>query len=85
MTQRGSDPKVPGALAGLFVLPVICCVGLVLLVGAGLSASIAIAIVAGALFGGIVLLGALVLLAVRIRRRRAAQRHVPTHQIGDQL
>jgi hypothetical protein len=67
MTENRSSGLSMGAL---LALPILCCLGLTLLIGAGLSIA-ALAWVGGLALGGAALAFAIVLLAVR-RRRSAA-------------
>ena len=64
-----NEPKGIG-LAGLALLPIVCCIGLPLLLAAGLSAA-AFALIGGVTVGAVALAAALALLVVRTRRRRA--------------
>ena len=64
-----SEPKGIG-MAGLALLPIVCCVGLPLLLAAGLSVA-AFALIGGVTVGAVALAAALALLVVRTRRRRA--------------
>lgn len=64
-----SEPKGIG-LAGLALLPIACCVGLPLLLAAGVSVA-AFALIGGIAVGAVALAAAVALLAVRARRRRA--------------
>ena len=57
-------------LAGLALLPIVCCVGLPLLLAAGLSVA-AFALIGGIAVGAVALAAAVALLLVRARRRRA--------------
>ncbi len=77
-----NDPtKGAGLGAGLVaLLAVVCCAGLPLLVGAGLSVAI-LAWVGGIVVGVVALAAALALFVLRARRRRAAACNVP----GDKL
>jgi hypothetical protein len=64
-----SEPKGIG-LAGLALLPIVCCVGLPLLLASGLSAA-AFAVIGGITVGAVALAAAVALLVLRARRRRA--------------
>ena len=64
-----SEPKGIG-MAGLALLPIVCCVGLPLLLAAGLSVA-AFALIGGITVGAVALAAAVALLVVRTRRRRA--------------
>jgi maltodextrin utilization protein YvdJ len=70
-------PKGVG-LAGIALLPIVCCIGLPLLIAAGLSVA-AFALIGGITVAAIALAAALVLLVVRARRRRACA----TRMIGN--
>ena len=64
--------KGAGLGAGMVaLLAIVCCAGLPLLVGAGLSVAL-LAWVSGIVAGVVALAGALALLGLRARRRRAA-------------
>ncbi len=62
-------PKRIG-LAGLALLPIVCCAGLPLLVAAGLSVT-AFALIGGITAGLIAVAAVIALLIVRARKRRA--------------
>ena len=64
-----SEPKGIG-LAGMALLPIVCCVGLPLLLAAGVSVA-AFALIGGITVGAVTLAAAVALLVVRARRRRA--------------
>ena len=64
---------------GAFALPLLCCVGLPLLVGAGLGLGLAFALIAGSLAGGLLAIG-LVLSLLAVHRRRALRQR-PAHAL----
>ncbi len=64
-----SETRKNLGLGALALLPIVCCIGVPLIVAAGVSVALA-AWVSGIAIGGIVLVGAIVLLAVRVRRHR---------------
>lgn len=71
MTGTGRDTRL--GVGALVALPIVCCVGLSLLVGAGLGVA-AVAWIGGVALGVVALAAAVVLVAVRVRRRDAACR-----------
>ncbi|MDQ2910932.1 MAG: hypothetical protein M3R39_07960 [Actinomycetota bacterium] len=71
MTGTGRDARL--GVGALIALPIVCCVGLSLLVGAGLGVA-AVAWIGGLALGMVALAVAVVLVAVRARRRGAASR-----------
>jgi len=55
-------------LSAIALIPIVCCIGLPLIVAAGVSLAVA-AWVGGAVVGAGVLLGAVLVLGLRLRRR----------------
>jgi Flp pilus assembly protein TadB len=75
--------KGAGLGAGLVVLlAVVCCAGLPLLVGAGLSVAV-LAWVGGLVVGGVALVAALAFFVLRARRRHAAACNVPKEKLKE--
>lgn len=69
-------------LGGLVLLPIVCCVGLPLLVAAGASVA-AFALIGGITVGALAFAAAIGLVVVRVRRRRAcASAPTTTHIAG---
>ncbi len=64
-----SEPRGIG-LAGLALLPIVCCIGLPLLLAAGLSVA-AFALIGGIAVGAVALAAVVTLLVVRARKRHA--------------
>jgi hypothetical protein len=75
MTRTGRDTRL--GLGALVALPVVCCIGLSLLVGAGLGVA-AVAWIGGLALGLVALVAAVVLVGVRARQRVAASRATRT-------
>jgi Flp pilus assembly protein TadB len=69
MTATGRSTQL--GVGALVALPLVCCVGLALVVGAGLGFA-AVAWIGGLALGMVALAVAVVLVAVRARRRGAA-------------
>lgn len=63
-----SEKRKSLGLGALVLLPMVCCIGLPLIAAAGVSVAVA-AWVGGAVVGAIVLVGALLVLGLRLRRR----------------
>ena len=64
-------------LGALALAPMVCCIGLPLIAAAGVSVAVA-AWIGGAVIGAFVLVGVLLVLALRSRRRRGARRPSPS-------
>ena len=70
MTETRPDVRL--GVGALLALPIVCCVGMSLLVGAGLGV-VAAAWIGGLTVGMLALAVAVVLVAVRMRRRAAVR------------
>ena len=70
MTETTRDVRL--GVGALLALPIVCCVGLSLLVGAGLGVA-AVAWIGGLTLGMVALAVAVVLVAVHMRRRAAVR------------
>jgi hypothetical protein len=71
MTETRRDTRL--GVGALVALPIVCCVGLSLLVGAGLGVA-AVAWIGGLALGMVALAVTVVLVAVRVRRLDAVSR-----------
>jgi hypothetical protein len=63
-----SEKRQSLTLGALALLPIVCCIGLPLILAAGVSVAAA-AWIGGAVVGAIVLIGALLVFSLRLRRR----------------
>jgi hypothetical protein len=67
-----SEARKNLGLGALALVPIVCCIGIPLIAAAGISVAVA-AWAGGIAVGGIVLVAAIVLLALRLRRRHGGQ------------
>ena len=67
-----SEMRQSVGLGALALIPIVCCVGIPLIVAAGISVAVA-AWASGIAVGSILLVAVVILVSVRVRRRRSRQ------------